>query len=245
MGLVGRNGSGKSTLLTILEGKTEPSVGSVSRPGKVAMLCRIQPAGGTVASALGIADELARLTRLEAGEGSVEDAERADWTLEQRITDAFAQVRLPVGLDRDVGTLSGGERTRLGLAAMLLAEPDVLLTDEPTNNIDAEGRAAIFERLAAWPGGAIVASHDRELLEAVDRIVQLSAVGILSYGGGWSGYARRERAESEARRQLKVITCCGSTCRPPICRPAAPCCASRMSWRSTVSDTCSARSRSR
>ena len=210
LGLVGRNGSGKSTLLAILAGDREPAGGSVSRAGKVAMLRQIQPGAGSVAEALGVASDLARLARLEAGGGSVEDAGLADWTLETRVSEALVQVRLPVSLDRDVASLSGGERTRLGLAAMLLAEPEVLLMDEPTNNLDAAGRAAVVDLLAGWSGGAIVASHDRELLEGVDRIVQLSPVGILTYGGGWSDFvelrdARRERAVAELDRAARDL----------------------------------------
>ena len=210
LGLVGRNGSGKSTLLAILAGEREPAGGSISRPGKVAMLRQIQPGAGSVAEALGVAGDLARLARLEGGEGSVEDAGLADWTLELRIAEALAQVRLPVSLDRDVASLSGGERTRLGLTAMLLAEPQVLLMDEPTNNLDAERRAAVADLLAGWSGGAIVASHDRELLEAVDRIVQLSPVSVLGFGGGWSDFvewrdARKERAEAELDRAARGL----------------------------------------
>ncbi|MET0587234.1 MAG: ATP-binding cassette domain-containing protein, partial [Novosphingobium sp.] len=206
VGLVGRNGSGKSTLLAILSGAAEPQTGSVTRSGRVAMLRQIQLDDGRVADALGLTEDLARLHRLEAGEGTVEDAGLADWTLEQRIADAFEQVGIAsIGLDRDVASLSGGERTRLGLAAMLLSEPDVLLMDEPTNNLDSDGRTAIAELLAGWPGGAIVASHDRDLLENVDRIVQLSPVGIVSFGGGWSEFeeardAMRERADADLDR---------------------------------------------
>lgn len=211
VGLVGRNGSGKSTLLAILSGAAEPLSGSVTRGGRIAMLRQIQPDDGSVADALGVTEDLARLHRLEAGEGTVDDAGLADWTLEQRIADAFEQVRIAgIGMDRDVATLSGGERTRLGLAAMLLAEPDVLLMDEPTNNLDADGRTAIAELLAGWPGGAIVASHDRDLLEGVDRIVQLSPVGIISFGGGWSEFeetrdAMRERADADLDRALRDL----------------------------------------
>ena len=210
VGLVGRNGSGKSTLLAILAGEADPAVGAVSRSGRIAMLRQVQPDQGSIAEALGVADDLLRLSRLEGGEGSVEDAGRADWTLEQRIADAFARVRLAAGLDRDVASLSGGERTRLGLAAMLLAEPQVLLMDEPTNNLDAEGRAAIAELLAGWQGGAVVASHDRDLLEELDRIVELTPVGVASFGGGWSAFveardARRQRAEAELDKAARDI----------------------------------------
>jgi len=206
VGLVGRNGSGKSTLLAILAGEREPDAGTVSRAGRVAMLQQALPDDSTVAEALEVAEDLARLHRLEAGEGTPQDAELADWALTDRLSGVFAQVYLPdTILDRAVASLSGGERTRLGLAAMLLEEPDVLLMDEPTNNLDAAGRAAIAELLYSWQGGAIVASHDRELLEQVDRIVELSSVGIFSFGGGWSSYAEareaeRERAEGELER---------------------------------------------
>jgi ATPase subunit of ABC transporter with duplicated ATPase domains len=206
VGLVGRNGSGKSTLLAILAGEREPLSGAVARPVPIAVLRQIQPDAGNIAEAFGIADDLARLRRLDAGQGSVEDAGLADWTLKARLADALARVRLTgLALDRPVASLSGGERTRLGLAAMLLDEPQVLLMDEPTNNLDATGREAIIELLAGWPGGALVASHDRELLEGVDRIVQLSPVGIFSFGGGWSAFveardAMREQADAALDR---------------------------------------------
>ena len=101
--------------------------------------------------------------------------------------------------------LSGGERTRVMLARLLLAAPDVLLLDEPTNNLDADGREAIGELISLWPGGVVVASHDRALLERVDRIVELSPVGVTVFGGGWSAFkaardAARARAEAELDR---------------------------------------------
>jgi ATPase subunit of ABC transporter with duplicated ATPase domains len=209
VGLVGRNGAGKSTLLAILAGEREAAAGSVTRNAAIAMLRQVQSDDRTVAQALGVAGDLTRLARLEAGEGTPRDAELADWTLEERLAAAFARVHLTtVAPDRPVASLSGGERTRLGLAAMLLGEPEVLLMDEPTNNLDVEGRAAIAELLRDWPGGAIVASHDRELLESVDRIVQLSPVGIVSFGGGWTAFAAardamRERAGAELDRATR------------------------------------------
>lgn len=211
VGLVGRNGAGKSTLLHIIDGTQAPRAGSVTRAARTALLRQVPAHGATLAEALGIAGQLARLRRLEAGEGSLEDAERADWTLETRIAEALARVRLPAAdLDRPVATLSGGERTRLGLAAMLLDEPELLLLDEPTNNLDADGRTAIAELLDGWPGGALVASHDRSLLEGMDRIVQLAPTGIVSVGGGWSDFvaardAMRERAATELDRTERAV----------------------------------------
>ncbi len=205
VGLVGRNGSGKSTLLSIIAGQGRPAAGSLSVHGRVAMLRQVQDEAQTLAQALGVAEDLARLARLAAGAGTLEDAERADWTLESRIAEALAQVRFPYDdLTRTVATLSGGERTRLGLAAMLIEAPDLLLLDEPTNNLDADGRAAIMELLAGWRGGALVASHDRGLLEGVDRIVELSPVGCTVFGGGWSDFAAaREAARERAADALE------------------------------------------
>jgi ATPase subunit of ABC transporter with duplicated ATPase domains len=204
VGLVGRNGSGKSTLLSIISGARTPSAGTVQRAGRFAMLAQVQDDAQTLAEALGIADGLARLRRLETGDGSPADADLADWTLESRIAEALAHVRFPEDdLARRVATLSGGERTRLALAAMLIGEPDVLLLDEPTNNLDAAGRAAISELLAGWRGGALVASHDRDLLEQADRIVELAPTGYTVFGGGWSAFGEaREAMRARAQTDL-------------------------------------------
>ena len=212
IGLVGRNGSGKSTLLAIMAGEAPARAGHIHRAGRIATLRQIQPDRGSVAQALGVADALDLLERMEAGSGTLDDAGEADWTLPERLAAALADVGLPhIALDRDCATLSGGERTRLGLAAMLLTGPDLLLLDEPTNNLDAEGRGAIADLLARWPGGALVASHDRDLLETMDRIIQLSPVGILSVTGGWSDFvaqrdAMRERAETALDRSRRQVT---------------------------------------
>ncbi len=207
-GLVGRNGIGKSTLLSIIAGEVPPAAGSVDRAGRIGLLRQSvrAPIGQTVAEALGIAADLARLDRLERGEGSVEDAAEADWTLESRLGDALAAIDLE-GLDpaRDAASLSGGQRTRLALAALLLDEPDLLLLDEPTNNLDAEGREAVARILAGWKKGAIVVSHDRALLRDMDRIVELSTLGARIYGGNYDLYAERKAAErANAAREVEL-----------------------------------------
>ena len=206
IGLVGRNGCGKSTLLNLIAGDTAPASGAVHRAGRVGRLEQVPDERLSVAEALGVADGLACLKRLETGEGSVGDAAEADWTLEARLAEAMGETGLPgMDLTRRMGTLNGGERTRVMLARLLLAAPDVLLLDEPTNNLDTDGRAAISDLLARWTGGVVVASHDRALLERVDRIVELSPVGVTVFGGGWSDFkaardAAREKAEAELER---------------------------------------------
>ncbi len=199
-GLVGRNGSGKSSLLRLIAQGGTPATGSPSVTGSVGMLRQSwDDPDLTAEAALGVADGLARLRRLAAGTGSVEDAAEADWTLEERLIDALARSGFAQGeLSRQIGSFSGGERTRLGIARLLIEQPDLLLLDEPTNNLDAEGRATILHLIAHWPGGVLVASHDRELLETMDRIVELTPAGCTVHGGGWSEFVAARDAAREA-----------------------------------------------
>ena len=203
-GIVGRNGCGKSTLLRLIGGEVEPLGGSVQRAGSIGMLAQLADDRLTVAQALGVSEGLACLRRLERGEGSLDDAADADWTLEDRIGGALAATGLPASpLNRSIASLSGGERTRVALARLLIESPDVLLLDEPTNNLDADGREAVAHLLDSWQGGCVVASHDRALLERVDRIVELSPVGITIFGGAWSGFAeQRDAARARAEADL-------------------------------------------
>jgi ATPase subunit of ABC transporter with duplicated ATPase domains len=199
-GIVGRNGTGKTTLLRLITGELAPQSGSVLVDAHLGVLRQnVQPSEAPIAEVLGVAEATARLARIDAGAARDGDLETADWTLPVRIGKALADVGLPVlELDRAVATLSGGQRTRLSLAALLLDEPDVLLLDEPTNNLDADGRAAVAQLIANWRRGAIVVSHDRELLRGMDRIVELTGVGVNIYGGNWDAYAARKAVELAA-----------------------------------------------
>ena len=199
-GLVGRNGVGKSTLLRLLTGELSPTTGSISANGGIAMLRQtVQVAAGeSIADLFGARGALALLRRAEAGEASVEEIGDADWTLEARIDAALAAVGLPLPADTPLAALSGGQRTRAALAGAMFAAPDFLLLDEPTNNLDREGRRAVRDLLAGWRGGAIVVSHDRELLEEMDAIVELTPLGATRYGGGWSAYRARKDIEQAA-----------------------------------------------
>ena len=198
-GVVGRNGCGKSTLLRLIAGEIEPSGGSLQR-----MLAQLVDDQLTVSEALGVAGDLARLHRLERGEGSLDDATGADWMLETRVQAALVEAGLPsLPLNRPIASLSGGERARTALARLLIEAPDVLLLDEPTNNLDADGLQAVAQLLERWQGGILVASHDRALLERVDRIVELTSIGITIFGGAWSAFAEaREAARDRAEADL-------------------------------------------
>ncbi len=207
-GVVGRNGAGKTTLLRLIAGRAEPAEGAISRVGTVGWLAqRRDPGPGeTVAALLGVDGALAVVARVLAGEGRAEDLEAADWTLDERIAAALADVGLAgLDLDRPAASLSGGEQTRVRLAGLLLTRPDLLVLDEPTNHLDADGRAAVAGLLERWPGGAVVVSHDRALLRRMDRIVELSSLGAAAYGGNYDLYAERKAAErAAAERGLDV-----------------------------------------
>ncbi|MGN6501110.1 MAG: ATP-binding cassette domain-containing protein, partial [Tsuneonella sp.] len=196
IGLVGRNGSGKSTLLSVVAGEAELAEGAIQRAGSVGTLAQTWSPNLSIADALGVSERMAVLQRVLAGEGDADDFAAADWELEAQVEAALAGVGLgAVALDRAMGSLSGGERTRVGIARLLIEKPDLLLLDEPTNNLDAAGRAAIHELIGDWKGGLIVASHDRALLEMMDRIVELTPVGVRVVGGGWSAFAAQRAAE--------------------------------------------------
>lgn len=199
-GLIGRNGTGKTSLLKLLTGELASSSGHFSITGSIGVLRQtVQRSDSSVAEALGCAEALARLDRLDAGTGSLEDATEADWLLPTRIDTVLADVGLPaLALDRPTATLSGGQRTRLSLAALLLEQPDMLLLDEPTNNLDRDGRAAVTALLKSWRGGAIVVSHDRTLLREMDAIVELTTLGARVYGGNWDLYRERKAQELAA-----------------------------------------------
>ncbi len=205
-GLVGRNGVGKTTLLRLILGELSPSAGAVGVGGRIAVLRQQAqpPPAACLADLLGVAPALVRLARIEAGEGSEHDLEAADWGLPPRIDAALAEMGLAdVALNRPAETLSGGQATRAALAALLIAEPDFILMDEPTNNLDAEGRAAVAAMLERWRGGALAVSHDRTLLRRMDRIVELTGLGAVVYGGSYDLYAQRKaEAEAAAQRDL-------------------------------------------
>ena len=204
-GLVGRNGVGKTTLLKLVTGELSPLAGSVTVDGTLGFLrqsVQVAPEE-TVASLFGIVDALDLLGRAERGEASADELAEADWTLEARLGAALARVGLEAEAATPLAALSGGQRTRAALAALVFREPDFLLLDEPTNNLDREGRRAVIDMLAGWRAGAIVISHDRELLETMDAIVELTTLGATRYGGNWSAYRERKMLElSAAQREL-------------------------------------------
>jgi len=205
VGVVGSNGVGKSTLLRAILGKAALQSGTITLGGTARMFEQVvAPGDETAAEALGVSADLARLERIQSGAGSEQDFAEANWALPQTLDAALASTGLPqIDLSRALAGFSGGERTRIAIARLLIDPPDLLLLDEPTNNLDGDGKAAIASLLASWQGAAIVVSHDRELLERVDRIVSLSAAGVSIHAGGWSSWiAERDATRDRARADL-------------------------------------------
>ncbi len=215
-GLVAPNGAGKSTLLKLIAGELQPTAGGVTVDGTAGYLPQTLPFATdlTVAEILGVATVLAALSALAEGDASeaVFAAIGDDWDIEERSTAQLARLGLDVPLDRVLGTLSGGEVVTLGLAAQLLRRPDVLLLDEPTNNLDSAARQRLYDELDRYPGTLLLISHDRALLDRMDRIAELRDGEVQFYGGNFTEYqdavADAQRAAADEMRnaesQLKV-----------------------------------------
>ncbi|HZG91095.1 MAG TPA: ABC-F family ATP-binding cassette domain-containing protein [Pseudonocardia sp.] len=221
IGLIGENGAGKSTLLRLLAGVEAPDAGSVVRPPDLGFAHQELPFAGsaTVADVLddALRESRAALRELDELAGRLADhpddsgllaryGERLDRCTEHDAWDADRRADLvldglglaAVAADRPVGTLSGGQRSRLGLAALLVRRPSTLLLDEPTNHLDDDAAAFLEAQLRGLPGVVVAASHDRAFLDAVcTDLVDLDPAvdGPTRYGGGYSAYQAERRAE--------------------------------------------------
>ncbi|MCR6702132.1 MAG: ATP-binding cassette domain-containing protein [Dokdonella sp.] len=207
-GLVGRNGVGKSVLARVMAGLLLPTAGRCVRHGRVHYVPQqVLPApDATIAEVAGVAPVLAALMRIGAGgvDAADFDAVGDRWDVRERLTAALAAHGLAhLQPDQRAAEASGGELTRVALIGAWLAEADMLILDEPTNHLDRAQRSALREALLAWSGGLIVISHDRELLDAMQRIVELSPAGLRDYGGGYAFYAQaRADEQAQAREAL-------------------------------------------
>ncbi|CAM8547139.1 ABC-F family ATP-binding cassette domain-containing protein [Enterobacter asburiae] len=203
--LVGRNGSGKTRLLRLLAGLDEPATGHIERFSShvyVAQQHVISPQT-TLAELLGYDAIFSARKRIDSGDYQPDDLDTLDgrWDVAERLSEAFINANLPpFDPDKPAGELSGGERIRALLCGAFTAEADFMLLDEPTNHLDRQGRAWFYDQLSRFQGGVLVASHDRELLAQVPRILELSASGLRSYGGNYADYQTQRDAEQQAAR---------------------------------------------
>ncbi|MFT2929826.1 ABC-F family ATP-binding cassette domain-containing protein [Enterobacter sp. HK-058-C-ECC] len=203
--LVGRNGSGKTRLLRLLAGLDEPATGHIERFGSHAWVAQqhVISSQTTLAELLGYDAIFAARKRIDSGDYLPDDLALLDgyWDIAERLSEAFINAKLPpFDPDKPAGELSGGERIRALLCGAFTAEADFMLLDEPTNHLDRQGRAWFYDQLSRYQGGVLVASHDRELLAQVPRILELSASGLRSYGGNYADYQAQRDAEQQAAR---------------------------------------------
>ena len=202
VGIVGRNGDGKSSLMGMLTGRIEPDSGRVTRRG------------GLRVTALEQADTLDPAGSV--GEALVGDRPEHEWAGDPRVRDVVAGLVSDLDWKAAVGTLSGGQRRRVQLAALLIGDWDVIALDEPTNHLDVEGitwlAAHLQQRWARNTGGLLVVTHDRWFLDEVATTTwEVHSTGsgsvVEPFDGGYAAYVlqrvERDRvaAAAEAKRQ--------------------------------------------
>ncbi|KQV75642.1 ABC transporter ATP-binding protein [Aeromicrobium sp. Root344] len=198
IGIVGRNGDGKSTLLRILAGRMEPDSGRVTTRGGVH---------------IGMLDQTDTLDQTQTvGHAIVGDKPDYEWAGDAKIRDVIAGLVSDIPWDATVGNLSGGQRRRVALAALLVGDDDVLFLDEPTNHLDVEGITWLASHLKTrWSsnaGGLLVVTHDRWFLDEVCNATWEVHDGIVEpFEGGYAAYilqrVERDRHASatESKRQ--------------------------------------------
>ncbi len=205
-GLVGRNGVGKTTLFEILAGIRPPSSGQVIRNGRIGYLpqTHVFAPDAIVTDALGITPPWTALQRIDRGEADLHHYDLASdhWDLPARLDATLSQLGIEyIQPERRLDTLSGGEVMRVRLAGLLIHDPDILLLDEPTNHLDVDARQFVHDFVAGWGRTLLVVSHDRTLLNLVDRIAELTPKGIREYGGGFAFYEAQRQTELDAARR--------------------------------------------
>ncbi|QNE35191.1 ABC-F family ATP-binding cassette domain-containing protein [Leifsonia shinshuensis] len=219
IGLIGENGAGKSTLLRVLAGAEIPDSGVVSRPRRVGFLwqeVRFRPADtfatlieDALAEVRAIERELEAAATALAGDdpaaharydAALAAAELAEvWSIDARrdaLLDGLGVGAIPLG--RRLDEVSGGQRSRFALAALLLGRPEALLLDEPTNHLDDAAAAFLESQLLGWHGPVLFASHDRAFLDsAATGLLDLdpTRTGTTVFGGGYSAYLAEKAAE--------------------------------------------------
>ncbi len=202
LGIVGLNGAGKSTLLDLIAGRRPPDEGRVVT-GPTVRLGYYDQTGREL-------DPAQRVFELFS-DGSKDLSWQVKALLESFWFDADVQ-RSPIGL------LSGGERRRLQLVAMLAAQPNVILLDEPTNDLDLDTLRALEDFLDEWPGALVVVSHDRAFLErTVSDVLVLDGHGTASrYRGGFAAW----EADQHLRAGRRAVTATSAGAAPPAKAPA-------------------------
>jgi ATPase subunit of ABC transporter with duplicated ATPase domains len=201
--IIGNNGVGKSTLLKIIAGQIPQSAGSISISSKPYYVPQIvgQFDSMTVAQAIGIDDKLKVLSEILSGNVTEENllALNDDWSIEERCQEALSYWQLSnTDLNATMQTLSSGQKVKVFLAGIKINNPEIVLLDEPTNHLDLTARNLLYRLIAETSCTLVVVSHDRILLNCLDKMCELSRHGVKTYGGSYDFYREQKALESNA-----------------------------------------------
>lgn len=201
--LIGNNGSGKSTLLKIAAGILKPSQGNVQYQSPPYYIPQHfgQFNDLTIGMALHIDSKIKALH--EIVQGNISESNWAllneDWTIEERCFDALAFWNLNgIPLTQSLNSLSGGEKTKVFLAGILIHKPEIVLLDEPTNHLDICSRNMLYRYIQTSDSTLVIVSHDRALLEHLDITCELGKHSITVYGGNFTFYKEQKCIEENA-----------------------------------------------
>lgn len=199
--LIGNNGSGKSVLLRILSGELTVSSGFVicsSVPYYVPQHFG-QYDGMTVAEALRIDEKINALRKILDGSGVIDDFTVLDddWSIEEKAVSALSFWGIKkISLLQNLDALSGGEKTCVFLAGILIHSPEIVLLDEPTNHLDSDNRSRLYDFVRSLSATVIVVSHDRTLLNLLPVTYELENSVIKRYGGNFDFYRMQKEHET-------------------------------------------------
>jgi ATPase subunit of ABC transporter with duplicated ATPase domains len=201
--IIGNNGVGKSTLLRIIAGQLHCSNGSVTISSVPYYVPQIigQFDDLTVAQAIGIDEKLNALSEILSGNVSDENLSvlSDDWMIEERCNEALDYWELGrYALTTKMKTLSGGQKTKVFLAGIKIRNPEIVLLDEPTNHLDLNARELLYRFVSETSCTIAVVSHDRTLLNKLDKMCELNMRGIKIYGGNYDFYSEHKTIEHEA-----------------------------------------------
>jgi ATPase subunit of ABC transporter with duplicated ATPase domains len=204
--LVGNNGVGKSTLLKIIAGDLLPFSGQIIQHSKPYFVPQLfgQFNHLTIAEALQIKEKITSLKEILEGIVTEENLQllNDDWTIEERCSEALSHWQLQnLDLNQKMETLSGGQKTKVFLAGIMIHEPDLVLLDEPSNHLDFAGRKLLYDFIKSTSSTLLVVSHDRILLNLLNKTLEMTENEVSIYGGGYDFYSEQKKVEINALAQ--------------------------------------------
>lgn len=201
--LVGHNGTGKSTLLKLIAGLLVPTSGQIQVDSQAYYIPQVvgQFNHLSLAEALHIDHQLKALSEILHGDVTTQNLEvlNDDWTIEERALEALRYWELDqFEWSQSMAELSGGQKTKVFLAGLHIHQPKFVLLDEPTNHLDSEARELVYHYISTTSATLIVVSHDRELLNRLNKVIELRSDGVKTYGGNYAFYTTQKDIETSA-----------------------------------------------